>query len=185
MTLEVCGAVQARHNVTVRWDVALNQRRIARFVFPRDDSALRIVLGAHLLPAFDIFILLRTGICSQARARFLRTLREAQQIPWVNRMPGKLLKFGCTASSESFGVHARQRASHHQSAIAVLTVLSLIACASALTWQPPHTHADHLKLHAPVRSRGKLSTHTFIFLLNIMPYTCFMGVWLAQFYHAC
>lgn len=40
--------VQARHNVTVRWDVALNQRRIARFVFPRDDSALRIVLGAHL-----------------------------------------------------------------------------------------------------------------------------------------
>ena len=38
--------VQARHNITLRWDTALNQRRIARFVFPRDDSALRLVLGA-------------------------------------------------------------------------------------------------------------------------------------------
>lgn len=39
-------ASQARHNIAVRWDTALNQRRIARFVFPRDDSALRLVLGA-------------------------------------------------------------------------------------------------------------------------------------------
>jgi len=45
-----CGAprrAQARHNVTVAWDTALNQRRVARFVFPRDDSALRLVLGAR------------------------------------------------------------------------------------------------------------------------------------------
>jgi hypothetical protein len=40
-------AAQARHNVTVAWDTALNQRRVARFVFPRDDSALRLVLGAR------------------------------------------------------------------------------------------------------------------------------------------
>ena len=53
--------MQARHNVTVRWDVALNQRRIARFVFPRDDSALRIVLGALLLLAVGSFILRHLG----------------------------------------------------------------------------------------------------------------------------
>lgn len=84
--------MQARHNVTVRWDVALNQRRIARFVFPRDDSALRIVLGAHLLPAFDIFILLHTGICSQARARFLRILE------WHNRYHGQIICLGSCVS---------------------------------------------------------------------------------------
>lgn len=39
---------QARENVTVRWDVALNKKRIAHFVFSKDDSELRVMPGDEL-----------------------------------------------------------------------------------------------------------------------------------------
>ena len=42
---------QARTNVTVRWDVGLNQKRIAHFTFTRDDSELRLMAGAIGLAA--------------------------------------------------------------------------------------------------------------------------------------
>lgn len=39
---------QARQNVTVRWDVALNKKRLAHFVFSKDDSELRVMPGDEL-----------------------------------------------------------------------------------------------------------------------------------------
>ena len=39
---------QARDNVTVRWDVALNKKRLAHFVFSKDDSELRVMPGDEL-----------------------------------------------------------------------------------------------------------------------------------------
>lgn len=39
---------QARENVTVRWDVALNKKRLAHFVFSKDDSELRVMPGDEL-----------------------------------------------------------------------------------------------------------------------------------------
>ena len=39
---------QARENVSVRWDVALNKKRIAHFVFSKDDSELRVMPGDEL-----------------------------------------------------------------------------------------------------------------------------------------
>ena len=40
---------QARRGVTVRWDTTLNHRAIARFVFPKDETELRLTTGAHTL----------------------------------------------------------------------------------------------------------------------------------------
>ena len=37
---------QTRGDVSLRWDVGLNKRSIARFFFPKDDAALRIAPGA-------------------------------------------------------------------------------------------------------------------------------------------
>ena len=36
---------QGRTNVTVRWDVALNEKHLARFVFQRDENDLRLTTG--------------------------------------------------------------------------------------------------------------------------------------------
>ena len=36
---------QGRQNVTVRWDVALNEKHLARFVFQRDENDLRLTTG--------------------------------------------------------------------------------------------------------------------------------------------
>lgn len=36
---------QARPNISVRWDTALNLRATAHFVFPRDTSDLRLMIG--------------------------------------------------------------------------------------------------------------------------------------------
>ena len=36
---------QGRHNITVRWDVALNEKHLARFVFQRDENDLRLTTG--------------------------------------------------------------------------------------------------------------------------------------------
>ncbi len=46
---------QARDNVGIRWDMGLNKKHLARFVFSRDDSELRVVPGdelklKHVLP---------------------------------------------------------------------------------------------------------------------------------------
>lgn len=42
---------QAKQNITVRWDVGLNQKTFARFVFNRDDSSeMRLVPGARPPP---------------------------------------------------------------------------------------------------------------------------------------
>ncbi len=39
---------QGRHNITVRWDVALNEKHLARFVFQRDENDLRLTTGQPL-----------------------------------------------------------------------------------------------------------------------------------------
>uniref|UniRef100_A0A2P2LM33 Uncharacterized protein n=1 Tax=Rhizophora mucronata TaxID=61149 RepID=A0A2P2LM33_RHIMU len=39
---------QSKDNVTVRWDVGLNKKRIAYFVFPKEDNELRLVPGDEL-----------------------------------------------------------------------------------------------------------------------------------------
>lgn len=40
---------QGRQNVTVRWDVALNEKHLARFVFQRDENDLRLTTGQRCL----------------------------------------------------------------------------------------------------------------------------------------
>lgn len=42
---------QSRDGISVRWDVGLNQKRIAYFVFPKNESELRIVVGEHKISA--------------------------------------------------------------------------------------------------------------------------------------
>lgn len=37
--------VQARENVTVRWDVGLNRKKLAFFTIPRDEVQLRLAPG--------------------------------------------------------------------------------------------------------------------------------------------
>ncbi|XP_010518678.1 PREDICTED: regulator of nonsense transcripts 1 homolog isoform X2 [Tarenaya hassleriana] len=39
---------QSKDNVTVRWDIGLNKKRIAFFVFPKEDNELRLVPGDEL-----------------------------------------------------------------------------------------------------------------------------------------
>ncbi|CAI5470708.1 unnamed protein product [Closterium sp. Yama58-4] len=39
---------QTKDNITVRWDVGLNKKRIAYFVFPKEESELRLVPGDEL-----------------------------------------------------------------------------------------------------------------------------------------
>ena len=36
---------QTRENVSVRWDVGLNKKRLCYFVVPRDEAALRLTQG--------------------------------------------------------------------------------------------------------------------------------------------
>ena len=36
---------QTRDNVSVRWDVGLNKKRLCYFVVPRDEAALRLTQG--------------------------------------------------------------------------------------------------------------------------------------------
>jgi RNA helicase UPF1, 1B domain len=38
-------AMQARENVTVRWDVGLNRKKLAFFTIPRDEVQLRLAPG--------------------------------------------------------------------------------------------------------------------------------------------
>lgn len=44
---------KARRGVTVRWDTILNHRAIARFVFPKDETELRLTTGARTLNCFE------------------------------------------------------------------------------------------------------------------------------------
>ena len=45
---------QARNNVTIRWDTAMNSKALAHFIFPRDDSDLRLMVGApSASPVFE------------------------------------------------------------------------------------------------------------------------------------
>lgn len=39
---------QSKDNITVRWDVGLNKKRVAYFVFPKEDNELRLVPGDEL-----------------------------------------------------------------------------------------------------------------------------------------
>jgi len=39
---------QSKDNITVRWDIGLNKKRIAYFVFPKEDNELRLVPGDEL-----------------------------------------------------------------------------------------------------------------------------------------
>uniref|UniRef100_A0A1D1Y515 Regulator of nonsense transcripts 1 n=1 Tax=Anthurium amnicola TaxID=1678845 RepID=A0A1D1Y515_9ARAE len=39
---------QSKDNLTIRWDVGLNKKRIAYFVFPKEDNELRLVPGDEL-----------------------------------------------------------------------------------------------------------------------------------------
>ncbi|XP_047323451.1 regulator of nonsense transcripts 1 homolog isoform X2 [Impatiens glandulifera] len=39
---------QSKDNLTVRWDIGLNKKRIAYFVFPKEDNELRLVPGDEL-----------------------------------------------------------------------------------------------------------------------------------------
>uniref|UniRef100_A0A0D6QVX1 Uncharacterized protein n=1 Tax=Araucaria cunninghamii TaxID=56994 RepID=A0A0D6QVX1_ARACU len=39
---------QSKDNITVRWDIGLNKKRVAYFVFPKEDNELRLVPGDEL-----------------------------------------------------------------------------------------------------------------------------------------
>lgn len=39
---------QSRDNITLRWDWGLNHKRVAYFLFPKDDTELRLVPGDEL-----------------------------------------------------------------------------------------------------------------------------------------
>ncbi|KAJ6347862.1 hypothetical protein OIU76_004370 [Salix suchowensis] len=39
---------QSKDNVTIRWDIGLNKKRVAYFVFPKEDNELRLVPGDEL-----------------------------------------------------------------------------------------------------------------------------------------
>ncbi|KAJ7516519.1 hypothetical protein O6H91_22G061200 [Diphasiastrum complanatum] len=39
---------QSKDNITVRWDVGLNKKRVAYFIFPKEDNELRLVPGDEL-----------------------------------------------------------------------------------------------------------------------------------------
>ncbi|ONK56008.1 uncharacterized protein A4U43_C10F3190 [Asparagus officinalis] len=39
---------QTKENVTIRWDIGLNKKRVAYFVFPKEDNELRLVPGDEL-----------------------------------------------------------------------------------------------------------------------------------------
>ncbi|KAI4311607.1 hypothetical protein MLD38_036490 [Melastoma candidum] len=39
---------QSKDNVTIRWDIGLNKKRIAYFIFPKEDNELRLVPGDEL-----------------------------------------------------------------------------------------------------------------------------------------
>lgn len=38
----------SRDNITVRWDWALNKRRVAYFYFPKDDADVKVLMGDEL-----------------------------------------------------------------------------------------------------------------------------------------
>ena len=44
-SLETLIDMQARENVTVRWDVGLNRKKLAFFTIPRDEVQLRLAPG--------------------------------------------------------------------------------------------------------------------------------------------
>ena len=55
---------QAKHDVTIRWDVALNKKALARFAFTKDDSSeLRLIPGNHFKKAHDSLCLQCFGVC--------------------------------------------------------------------------------------------------------------------------
>lgn len=39
---------QSKDGITVRWDMGLNKKRVAWFLFPKDDNELRLVPGDEL-----------------------------------------------------------------------------------------------------------------------------------------
>ena len=39
---------QARNNIQIRWDTALNNRVLGHFIFPRIDTDLRLMIGQLL-----------------------------------------------------------------------------------------------------------------------------------------
>uniref|UniRef100_A0A6V7QUW1 Uncharacterized protein n=1 Tax=Ananas comosus var. bracteatus TaxID=296719 RepID=A0A6V7QUW1_ANACO len=39
---------QSKDNVTIRWDIGLNKKRVAYFIFPKEDNELRLVPGDEL-----------------------------------------------------------------------------------------------------------------------------------------
>ncbi|CAI9784992.1 unnamed protein product [Fraxinus pennsylvanica] len=39
---------QSKDNITIRWDIGLNKKRVAYFVFPKEDNELRLVPGDEL-----------------------------------------------------------------------------------------------------------------------------------------
>lgn len=38
----------SRDNISVRWDWALNKKRVAYFYFPKDDADVRVLAGDEL-----------------------------------------------------------------------------------------------------------------------------------------
>jgi regulator of nonsense transcripts 1 len=44
---------QARNNITICWDTALNNRALGHLVFPRTDSDLRLMIGGSLYAKFS------------------------------------------------------------------------------------------------------------------------------------
>ena len=61
---------QGRQDVTVRWEVALNEKHLARFVFQRDENDLRLTTGeipfwSHIktMVSREVFDFGKVGIC--------------------------------------------------------------------------------------------------------------------------
>jgi regulator of nonsense transcripts 1 len=46
--LQMMKESQSKDNITVRWDVGLNKKRIVYFVFPKEENELRLVPGDEL-----------------------------------------------------------------------------------------------------------------------------------------
>lgn len=43
---------QARNDILIRWDIALNNRSLAHFIFPRTDTDLRLMIGELFLCSY-------------------------------------------------------------------------------------------------------------------------------------
>jgi RNA helicase UPF1, 1B domain len=75
---------QTRDNVTLRWDMGLNKKRIVHFVFPKDDTDLRLMQGG----CASCFLLLLKIFKNSLELLFLNQSSSKECSPRVMAQPG-------------------------------------------------------------------------------------------------